>query len=93
MKTYDARQEILKYGKPFATQFGKYEIQFEPHLLGSLVRVSFRSKDDFCGDWLLADAPAGFIVALGAAAKQLICGADPKPVGTRNSARCLKLSR
>lgn len=71
MKTYDARSEIVKYGKPFATVFGKYEIQFEPHLLGSIVRVSSRPKDEYCGDYLLADAPTGFIVALGSAAKRL----------------------
>lgn len=71
MKTYDERSEILKYGKPFATQFGKYELQFEPHMLGSMIKVSSRSKDDCCGTYLFADAPTGFIVALGSAARRL----------------------
>lgn len=72
MKTFDARAAILKYGKPFATFYGKYEILFAPHMLGSMVTVRSKQKDDLCGDYLLADAPIDFVVALGAAAHELL---------------------
>lgn len=70
-KSFDARQEILKYNKPFATTFGKYEVRFEPHLLGSFVHVSTKTKDEVCGTYLFADASTLFVVALGAAAREL----------------------
>lgn len=68
----DARIEILKYGKRFATTlYGMYELQFEPHLMGSMIHVSSKVKDDRTGTWLLAEAPTDFILALGNAAKIL----------------------
>lgn len=70
MKKFNARQEILKYGKPFATHSGGYEILFEPHLLGSMVNIRGK-KEELRGSWLLADAPAQFVLALGTAARKL----------------------
>ena len=71
MKTFDARRELARQKQPFATQFGKYELQFQPHLLGSMILVTSRARDEFCGTWLLSDAPAGFVVALGSALVRL----------------------
>lgn len=70
-QTFNARQELNKVRTPFATQYGKYELIFTPHLVGSMIVVRTKEKDDLCGDWLLADAPSNFVVALGSAAMKL----------------------
>lgn len=48
MKPFDARQVLAKQRQPFATVFGKYELQYRPHLLGSRIEVISKAKDEYC---------------------------------------------
>ncbi len=70
MNYSSARQAILRHKKQLTCTFDKYRLRFRPHLLASTVRVTAKSPDSLCGEWLLAQLPPPFVIALGTAAQK-----------------------